>query len=837
MKNKKTNNKIIYIFMITIIVIIILLISKTNHNFDVSKLSGDLSNAIVNSSDYPSSYTTLYNYPTNIKSQGSVGSCWAFASTTALEKYIKISNNSSYIFSPRHMDYATSMNFINNLENVNGYNRTAGSGGNFYISSNYLVSNFGPIYENDMPYENNSNLINLSDVQNKNAVLDVNDIYIYGISDDSDKKACTSNQINEIKSLVYNYGAVSTVIYMQNNKYDYYNDQTYALYIPTTQKEYKSNHAVTIIGWDDNYSVNNFNSNNRPSKNGAFIVQNSYGSNWGNEGIFYVSYEDVNICNTYMSIMDVDDEVEDNMYILDELGYNLSIGYGIDNTKYGYALNIFTKSKNSVEEIKEITFASGSTGRYDIYYYGGNAYKDKIDTTNMKKLGGGEITHSGYTTFKLNDPIEMGKDIDDFSIMVYFETIGDVFPIGVASKNTSYWSSMKIEPLKSFISSSNSNDWTNLSNPDTSGWADLYNLGYEATIRIATNNISRIKEYTKIMPSSKDMHVVKGSKITFNTTSSTSNKITCECLSTTKDCSVDFNEISIKSSNPNVIRVNSDNTLTAIGCGVSTITFESINGVKANFNITSYGPIEEIKIEHEGISVEKFRTINIKAYVYPEYTYEDKTITWSSSNTSVATVDQTGQIYAKKTGKCTIIVKASNGKIARMTVKVTKVNAKSVSVSEVSNKTYTGKQIKPSITIKYLGKTLKNKIDYTLSYGKNKSTGKGTITIKFKGSYTGSKTINFYIAPKKVSIKNPKSTTKKTLIVYYYKTSGASGYQIAYRIKGTDKWSYTTSTTSSKKIKNLNSKKNYEVKVRAYKKYNGTKYYGGWSSTKTIKIK
>lgn len=823
--------------MIAVLVAVFLLIGKTNSNFDVSKLSGDLSSSIVNSSNYPSTYTTHYNYPTSIKYQGSIGSCWAFASTTALEKYIKKTNNASYIFSPRHIDYATSKDFINNTQNVNGYNRTAGSGGNFYISSNYLVSNFGPVFENDMPYENNSNLINLSDIQNKNVVLDVNDVYIYGITNESERKACTGNQINEIKSLVYNYGAVGSVIYMQNNKYDYYNDQTYALYVSTTDAAFKSNHAVTIIGWDDNYSVNNFNSKHKPTKNGAFIVQNSYGSGWGNEGIFYVSYEDVNVCNSYMSIMSTDNEVEDNMYMLDELGYNLSIGFSSGSKKYGYALNIFTKSPYTVEEIKEITFATGATGRYKVYYYGGNAYKDNFYTGNMKYLGGGDITHSGYTTFKLNEPIEMGKDIQDFSIMIYYETSSSINPIGVASKNSSYWSTMKLEPNRSFVSTSASGVWTNLSNANATGWTDLYNLGYETTIRVATNNLSTMKQYTKITPLYPNMYVAKGNTISFNTSSPTSNLITCECLSTTKDCSIDFSEISIKSSDPNIIRVNGDNTLTAVGCGVATITFESLNGVTSNFIVTSYGPLEGIMIEHEGISVEKFRTIYINASIYPEYTYEDKTITWSSSNTNVATVDQTGKIYAKNTGDCVITVKASNGATDSMLVKVTKVNAKSVSANGVGNKTYTGKQIKPGVTVTYLGKTLKNKTDYTLSYGKNKSTGKGTITIKFKGSYTGSKTINFYIIPKKVSIKTPKSPAKKTLTVYYYKTTGASGYQIAYRLKGSDTWTYTTASGASKKIKNLKSKKTYQVKVRAYKSYGGTKYYGSWSSTKTIKIK
>ncbi len=56
-----------------------------------------------------------------------------------------------------------------------------------------------------------------------------------------------------------------------------------------------SNHSVVIVGWDDTYSKNNFPASNRPSTDGAYIVQNSWGKDWGTNGKFYVSYEDLYI--------------------------------------------------------------------------------------------------------------------------------------------------------------------------------------------------------------------------------------------------------------------------------------------------------------------------------------------------------------------------------------------------------------------------------------------------------------------------------------------------------------------------------------------------------------
>ena len=159
--------------------------------------------------------------------------------------------------------------------------------------------------------------------------------------------------------------------------------------------------------------------------------------------------------------------------------------------------------------------------------------------------------------------------------------------------------------------------------------------------------------------------------------------------------------------------------------------------------------------------------------------------------------------------------------------------------SKISNKSYTGKQIKPSITVKYSGKTLKKGTDYTVSYGKNKSTGKGTVKITGKGNYTGSITKTFYIVPKKVTISSAKSSAKKKITVKYKKVTGASGYQIAYQKSGSKKWTYTTvsSKSASKTLTKLTSKKNYKVKVRAYKTVSGKKYYGTYSATKTVKVK
>lgn len=157
-------------------------------------------------------------------------------------------------------------------------------------------------------------------------------------------------------------------------------------------------------------------------------------------------------------------------------------------------------------------------------------------------------------------------------------------------------------------------------------------------------------------------------------------------------------------------------------------------------------------------------------------------------------------------------------------------------LSTVKNPTYTGKQIKPSITVKYNNKTLKNGTDYTVSYGANKNPGEATIKITGKGSYSGTLTKKFYILPKTpTSLKV--TAASKSMKVSYGKSTGASGYEIAYSTNKTKGFKNVSLTGASKSITKLASKKTYYVKVRAYKTVGKTKYYSSYTAVKSVKVK
>lgn len=173
---------------------------------------------------------------------------------------------------------------------------------------------------------------------------------------------------------------------------------------------------------------------------------------------------------------------------------------------------------------------------------------------------------------------------------------------------------------------------------------------------------------------------------------------------------------------------------------------------------------------------------------------------------------------------------------ATRSFKITTKSIPGCKISSVSNKAYTGKQIKPTVTVKNGSKTLIKGTDYTVTYGKNINTGKGVLTVKGKGNYSGSKQIYFNIVPKKPTL-SLVSKTKTSIKVKWTNVTGESGYQLAYKKKGASSYTYKLITGNSKQISKLKQGTNYQFKVRAYKKIDGNKAYGTWSSVKTIKTK
>ena len=229
------------------------------------------------------------------------------------------------------------------------------------------------------------------------------------------------------------------------------------------------------------------------------------------------------------------------------------------------------------------------------------------------------------------------------------------------------------------------------------------------------------------------------------------------------------------------------------------------------------------------------------------YAYDGK------AKTPFVTVKVGGKTLKKDTDYT--VSYSNNTKVGTATVKITgkgnytgsvsktysiKNNFKKATVSGISTKAFTGKNITQSITVKYNGKTLKNGTDYTVSYSNNKKIGTATVKIAGKGSYTGTITKTFKINPAKQEIQ--KLTAKsKAFFVDWAQKGSATGYEIQYatnsKFTRAKKVTITNNKTDKTTISKLSGKKKYYVRVRSYTTVKGTKYYGAWSASKSVTTK
>lgn len=490
----------------------------------------------------PTSFDTRQtSYKTSVKNQKSTKLCWGYAATSALEMYAKKNGLGSIYLSPRHMEYCSTRTFLNGAVNEYGIDRELNNGGHYLMSANYFINNLGPIAETEMPFSETMDTINISNIQNKKVLYDVNDISINLNSTNNQK--CTPEQIEDIKRLVYENGSVATTTYFDKS-------QLY-LHPSTNAYNYKgakaADHGILIVGWDDNYKTTNFTAYSRPENPGAWIVQNSHGTTFGNNGYYYISYEDVHICDLYMGIKDVDKYVEDNAYVHDKLGYMSASGY---SNKIAYAMNVFKKEYGKEELLKEVTFAAIGTGTYKIYFKEGNGKSSTI--SSMTLIGSGNIEHAGYTTHKLATSKLLRDVVTDFSIVVRYEMDNSIYPVAILTSDSAEYKYVTNAGGISYMSGTGNS------------WHDLTEENYIASIKAFTDDKDRDLSIKTIEKSIE------------------SGKYTIKANLKYSDINLDYVSMILKDKNNNKIDVN----YTISNTGV--ISFSLTNLVAQKYNIELY---------------------------------------------------------------------------------------------------------------------------------------------------------------------------------------------------------------------------------------------------------
>lgn len=591
---------------------------------------------------------------TGIKDQGSSGACWAFSALKAAESNA-IRNGLLPIgkadFSENHLvwfSFHASKSASDPLNLDGFYPISNEQEAAYYMGGSALLASFtmarwsGIVLEKNAPFQASSRrqtqsmAASMKKAEKKQRYQSNYHMQNATCYDKADRK--------EIQNALLTKGALSVGLYYAKNNMHTNNEGITTYYQNTYQASTairSANHCVTIIGWDDHFSRNQFPAGRRPPKDGAWLIANSYGNSVGDQGYFWLSYHEPSICEIYSFEVEPSNNYDTN-YQYDGCGWGSAI---IGNRNGVKASNIYTTVQNYHQSLQAV-------GLYTIY--DNQPYKIEI-YTNVKKnkptsgtlvsssTTSGSIPYNGFHTIPLKKPVSL-KAGSRFSVVITYSGIPNgknYMPIEGAGQTSS---ANKIQTIygsqngQSFYYSTNANKWV-----------DIAKNGY--------NNLC-VKAFAKNTSKAPNIQlaekkVVLGKGETYRT------KVTVKHLKA--------KNLKYQSSKPSIAKVRKNGKIIAKRTGTTTITV-SAGSVHADFKVRVKKAPAKIKVTPTWKVLKKKQRYQIRPRLSAGSASHK--ITYRSSASRIAAVDRNGKITARKKGTAIIKIRTYNKKQAKLTIRV-----------------------------------------------------------------------------------------------------------------------------------------------------------------------
>ena len=627
----------------------------------------------------PEEYTSPY--VTSIKRQSPYGTCWAFAAMAVSESNIwkKGLADGSIDLSEWQIAYFLGNSVTDPLGGTKGdqvvlKNNYLQAGGQQGLTTFRLASWVGVTDEKNAPYSTIA-----SDVT---ATLDSSLAYGKDSYHLENAYWIPMTEREQIKQLILEYGACATAYYdgymYYNNPFTNETEERVAYYCPDGTQAV--NHAITIIGWDDHYSRENFGTN-KPAADGAWLCKNSYGTSFSKEGLFYISYED--------AVMAWEEGYFFDYGAADNYDHNYQYDGGLSKA-YIFATdsaNVFTAAADeSLKAVGFYTLDPQYTCTIEVYK---DCTKWPAKGTLVSTITVTE-PYAGYHTVPLSTTVEL-KQGEKYSVVIKCKSADGKSVKASIDKTVD-------DDFLTSTSAAESGESYILVNRDIPyyDWIDISEDGENCRIKAFTD----LKETPPVDPT------VNVTGIILNRTNASLVKgKTLQLTAKVAPENATNRAVNWASSNTKIATVDSAGKVTAKAAGTVTITCtaQADSGKKATCKVTVTEPkppvkptvkVTKVTLNKKTATLSPKETLTLKATVTPTNA-TNKGVTWKSSNTKIATVSSTGKVTAKAAGTVTITCTAKDGSGKKATCKITVYNNTQAYVARIYTKAL-GREAEPA---------------------------------------------------------------------------------------------------------------------------------------------